>query len=164
MLVLLDECDAFLDADGKREFPTVVALRELMLKSERRFKVVFAGLHNVQRFNVIPNQPLAHFGAPLCVGPLEPAAARNLILEPFEALGFRFKDAASVLRILSYTNYHPGLIQLFCQELLRFLYRKSSNAYPPHWVEDEDVEAIYRRSDVRDRIRERLDWTLALDT
>jgi hypothetical protein len=163
VVVLLDEADNFLDADAKNNFRIVETLRALMSDTQRRFKVVFAGLHNVQRFQGIPNQPLAHFGEPIQVGPLEPDAAQRLVRTPFEVLGYRFVDDASVLRILSYTNYHPGLIQLFCQELLKRLHgRPESN--PPYRVSQDDVEAVYRVEDVRRSIRERFDWTLALDS
>jgi hypothetical protein len=64
VLVMLDEADDFLDADSQDDFRVVTALRELMLATQRRCKVIFAGLHNVQRFQGIPNQPLAHYGAP----------------------------------------------------------------------------------------------------
>jgi len=166
VLVMFDEADEFLDADARDDFRVVGALRDLMTETQRRFKVVFAGLHNVQRFQGIPNQPLAHFGTPICVGPLEPAAAEQLVREPLETLGYRFpKDDgnATVLRILSYTNYHPGLIQLFCQELLVALHKRTGTALPPYTIEQSDVEGVYRRPEVRERIRERFDWTLALD-
>lgn len=163
VLVMFDEADEFLDADAADGFRQVIGLRELMLETERRFKVIFAGLHNVQRFQGIPNQPLAHFGAPLCVGPLEPDAAQQLVREPLEVLGYRFTETATVLRVLSYTNYHPGLIQLFCQELLNELYEQGGSSLPPHLVEQKIVETVYRKPQVRERIRERFDWTLALD-
>ncbi len=96
-----------------------------MNESERRFKVVFAGLQHVQRFQGLPNQPpLAHFGRPILVGPLESADAMALVREPLEALGFELDDAC-VYSILSFTNYHPGLIQIFCYQLLRRLYKKN---------------------------------------
>lgn len=164
VLVMLDEADDFLDADARDGFHEVAVLRELMLSTSRRFKVVFAGLHNVQRFQGIPNQPLAHFGVPLCVGPLEASAAQQLVRQPLEVVGYRFVDEASVLRVLSYTNYHPGLIQYYCQELLKQLRESSTTAAPPYRILQSDVEAIYRSPYVRDRIRERFDWTLALDT
>src|SRR5690606_29267321 len=110
VLLLCDEADNFLDADaGEQKFREILRLRDLMNQTSRRFKVVFAGLHDVQRFQSIPNQPLAHFGTPLCVGPLDPRSARQLIVEPLEALGYRFREPTAALRILSYTNYHPGL-------------------------------------------------------
>jgi hypothetical protein len=164
VLVMLDEADEFLDADARDGFRTVIALRELMLDSGQRFKVVLAGLQNVQRFQGIANQPLAHFGTPLCVGPLEPSAAQQLVRQPLEMLGYRFTDDGAVLRILSYTNYHAGLIQYFCQELLKHLRDRSRSAVPPFDVRQEEIEAVYRSQQVRNTIRERLEWTLALDT
>jgi hypothetical protein len=68
-----------------------------------------------------------------------------------------------VLRILSYTNYHPGLIQYFCQELLKHLRDHASAAPLAQVVRQEYIEAVYRSPQVRERIRERFEWTLALD-
>jgi hypothetical protein len=165
LILLFDEADNFLEADAKANFREVDAMRTLMLESEYRFKVVFAGLQNVQRFQGIPNQPLAHFGMPIRVGPLEADAAQRLVSEPLEALGYRFADASTtVLRILSYTNYHPGLIQLFCQELVKRLEGLTGNVSPPFSVKQEDVEAVYRLDEVRNMIKERFDWTLALSS
>lgn len=162
VLVLFDEADNFLDADSDNGFTVVEGLRVLMSKTERRFKVVLAGLHNVQRFQGRSNQPLAHFGTPICVGPLEPDAAQRLIREPLETLGFFFPDSSVILSILSYTNYHPGLIQLFCQELLNSMDIPQGQD-PPYSLSRDDVESVYRKTEVRARICERFDWTLALD-
>lgn len=163
VIVMLDEADAFLDADARQGFGTVVKLRELMQATERRFKVIFAGLQNVQRFQGIPDQPLAHFGAPICVGPLDPEEAQQLVRQPLETLGYRFADDSDVLRILSFTNRHPGLIQYFCQELLEHLRNYAGSVSLPYTVRQEHIEAVYRKKDVRERIRERFEWTLALD-
>lgn len=165
LILFFDEADNFLESDAKDNFREVNEFRLLMLESEYRFKVVFAGLQNVQRFQGIPNQPLAHFGTPIRVGPLEADAAMQLVSEPLQALGYRMgDDRTTILRILSYTNYHPGLIQLFCQELLRRLESQTGNSSPPFTVRQEDVEAVYRLDEVRQRIRERFDWTLALNS
>ena len=161
VLIMFDEADNLLDADSQESFKITERLRSLMVDTERRFKVIFAGLHNVQRFQGIPNQPLAHFGRPILVGPLEPEAAQELIRSPMEILGFRFNNDAGPLRILSYTNYHPGLIQVCCQELLSKLRKGVGRNLPPHNIRQKDIEAIYRK--VRDQIKERFDWTLALD-
>jgi hypothetical protein len=99
--------------------------------TNRRFRVIFVGLHNAQRFQGIPNQLLAHFGDPLAVGPLEAKAALELVHEPLQVLGFQFADDSVPLRMLSYTNYHPSLIQLFCQELLQRLHRGVETKAPP---------------------------------
>jgi len=163
ILILFDEADNFFEADLKNNFREVERLRVLMSESERRFRVVFAGLNNVMRFQGIPNQPFAHFGSPLCVGPLEPQAARQLIREPLEALGYFFEDESLILQILSYTNYHPGLIQLFCQTLLQELHSRKTLPMPPYQICRSDVEAVYLKDSVRKEIKNRLEWTLALD-
>lgn len=161
VIMLFDEADNFLDADARASFQIVERLRTLMFDTQRRFKVVFAGLHHVQRFQGIPNQPLAHFGTPIRIGPLEADAALKLVREPLEALGYRFQTDGLALRILSYTNYHSGLIQLFCHDLLRQLHALYGPADPPYMITHREIESIYRQ--VRERIRERFDWTLALD-
>jgi hypothetical protein len=159
-LLFLDEADNFLESDAEGGFTVVDSLRGMMVETERHFRVVFAGLHGVQRYEGIKNQPLAHFGT-LRVGPLEPRAARALVVEPLHAVGVRFADEATVLSILSYTNYHPGLIQLFCQECLKRLSTRRQRLFPPIELREDDVDGVYLA--VRDQIRERLEWTLALD-
>ena len=163
VLVLFDEADHFLDADARNSFQVVDRLRALIQETRQRFRVVFTGLHDVQRFNNIVNQPLAHFGQNLLVGPLEPGPARQLVREPLETLGYRFVDETTVLKVLSYTNYHPGLIQYFCHELLSLLQGRRFPSGPPYEIRSDDVEAVYRTPQARQVIRERLDWTLALD-
>ncbi|HAY22928.1 MAG TPA: hypothetical protein DCY27_12365 [Desulfobacterales bacterium] len=163
ILILFDEADNFFEADFKDNFKEVERFRALMFESGRRFRVAFAGLNSVLRFQGIPNQPFAHFGSPLCVGALEPHAARQLVKEPVEALGYSFSDEALILRILSYTNYHPGLIQLFCQTLLQELHRRVGLSLPPYRIDRNDVEAVYLKDNIRREIRNRLEWTLALD-
>ena len=62
VLSMLDEADAFLRSDLDTDFEAVEALRGLMSTTNNRFKVVFAGLHNVQRYAQIPNSPLSKLG------------------------------------------------------------------------------------------------------
>jgi hypothetical protein len=162
VLILLDEADKFLKADEDKNFAIVSKLKRVMDDTGRRFKVVFAGLHDVQRFQNIPNQPLAHLDS-LQVGPLEPQASQELIRQPMEALGFCFADERAVLRILAYTNYHPGLIQLFCRELIRHLRKRRVTELALYPIQQSDIEVVYRRDQVQDEIRKRFSWTLALD-
>lgn len=162
VLVMFDEADNFLDADAQENFRVVDNLRKLMTDTERRFKVVFAGLHQVQRFTGISNQPLAHFGEPIRVGPLDMREALRLVRRPLETLGFR-PDEATALRILSYTNYHPGLIQKFCYALLTRMNARSRHKVPSV-ITQADVEAIYQDPNLRAFIRERFELTLALDS
>ena len=69
-----------------------------------------------------------------------------------------------MLRVLSYTNYHPGLIQCFCSELLKKLYQSGGpTRMPPYLITAKDIERVYADRAVRDKIQERFDLTLQLD-
>lgn len=170
LLLLLDEADHFLSADADKNFQVIHKLKNLMDQTNRNFKIVIAGLHNVQRFEKISNQPLAHLGTPVEIGPLEPSYARDLIVDPLHAMGFYFgedpehEDNSIILHILSYTNYHPGLIQLFGSYLYDHLIMKhQQSTKPPFSITRDDVEAVYRKKEVRKEISDRFNWTLALD-
>ncbi len=170
ILLLLDEADNFLEADAGRDFQIVSHLKRVMDQTNRRFRVVFAGLHHVQRFKNVPNQPLSHLGdaGAVEVGPLEPAAAFDLIKKPFQTLGYYFgdrnqEDPSLIYLILSYTNYHPGLLQLFGQHLVDYLNQKSNNGNPPYPISRDDINAIYRKPEVRENIKDRFNITLKLD-
>ena len=170
LLLLLDESDNFLEADSGKDFQVVTHLKRAMDQTDRRFKVIFAGLHHVQRFKNIPNQPLSHLGdaGAIEVGPLEPRAAFDLIRKPLQSLGYLFgdskrEDLSLILLILSYTNYHPGLLQLFGHNLVAYLSKKGNSGQPPYWISRNDINAIYRNPKVREIIKDRFNITLKLD-
>jgi len=166
IVFLLDECDTLLDEDAKNGFPDASLMRDLMTDTERGFKVVLAGLHNVQRFQRMPNQPLAHFGEPICIGPLDPGDARNLVAGPTAALGYGFQPESLVERILAMTNRHPSLLQLFCFELMAELGGKTNfnrESTPPFVIEENDISRIFKKVNLAKRMRDRFDWTLDLD-
>lgn len=161
VLALLDEADEFFAADAADDFAILRELRDLMSATDDRLKVVLAGNRNVHRLSRI-NDPLIQLGKLLVVGPLDPPEAQQLIREPFEVLGFRFADDTVVLRILSYTNYYAGLIQVFCHDLLERMYGVRGDSLPPHAITHDDVEAVYRNQETREAIRYRFDVTLKL--
>jgi len=181
ILLLLDESDRFLEADGKKrtegndekgEFIRSARLKGLMDRTNRRFKVVFAGLHNVQRTTKLENHPLAHLGEPICIGPLlnngEMREARALIERPFASIGYRFESLDLVTRILSQTNYYPSLIQLYCQQLLKHVTNPDvvnfdTRNSPPYVITSQQVDDAYNNQDLRKAIRDRFMWTLQLD-
>lgn len=170
ILLLLDEADRFIEAD--KDFTRVARLKGLMDTTGRRFKAVFAGLHNVQRSTRLANNPLAHLGEPLCIGPLfddgEWRQARDLVTEPLEAAGYRLESPDLVTRILSQTNYYPSLLQLYGVQLLRHVNRAGvemfdSRLSPPYVLTTTHVEDAYQSQELWQRIRERFIWTLDLD-
>ena len=172
ILLLLDEADRFLESDSKNGFKRTSLLKGLMERTNRRFKVVFAGLHNVQRTIKQENQPLAHFGEPICIGPLldggEWKAAKALIEQPLRSMGFRFESPDLITRILAQTNYYPSLIQLYCNQLFQYLNRESPPSFdwrrsPPYLITAKHVEDAYTSRQLRNAIRERFELTLNLD-
>jgi hypothetical protein len=177
LLLLLDEADTFLEEDGKETehyepFPRCQRLKGLMEDTARRFKVVFAGLHNVQRTTRSANHPLAHFGDAICIGPMleeaESREARALVEQPLAAAGYLFQSPEVVSRILALTNYYPSLIQIFCHHLLvdlranhvtRF---QNSRSTPPCVITSQHVQTAYG-SRVREAIHIKVGLTLDLD-
>jgi hypothetical protein len=165
ILLFLDEADNFLEADAKADFPISASLKGLMEETDKRFKVVFAGLHNVRRTTKISNHPLAHFGNPICVGPLNNSTdaieAEKLIRVPLESLGFRFENEDSVFLILNHTNWYPSLIQIFCNKLLTIMYNeKFVQGFPVLIGEDKISEALVKS---KEQIKEKFRLTLGLD-
>lgn len=164
ILLLLDECDDFLEADAGDGFPTVSRLKGLLEDTQRRCKPVFAGLHQVQRFQHIPNQPLAHLGRPVSIGPLRPKAAFDLLDQPMRALGYRFASDELINRILAYCNNQPSLLQLFGEAVVnRLIQAPVAAGAPPHAVSEEDVESAYASRALIEEFRHRFELTLQLD-
>lgn len=164
LIVLLDEADDLLDVDAGEDFRLTKQIRSLMGQTHRRFKVVFAGLQSVQRFYSYKNHPFAQLGSGYPITPLPPGAARDLVVEPLRALGFEFAEPSLVYRILSQSNYHPGLVQIFSFRLLERLYNDQSSPKDAiREIQREDVIAIERDREFQAEIRERFDWTLDLD-
>ncbi len=179
IIFLLDEADEFFNQDSQQideasrsGFPIVSQLKGLMDDTNRRFKVVFAGLHNVQRAAKDSNTPIAHLGTPTNIGPMldngEWKQARALIELPMSQMGFVFSSDDLVTRILSHTNFYPSLIQIFCRHLLLSLQKRPHNVVnfrsgPPHEIRMEDIERVYQSADLQAEIRSRFELTLNLD-
>ena len=171
VLLLLDEADRFFEQDGRHDFSETRLLKQLMDETGRRFKVVFAGLHNVLRMTERANHPLAHFGEPIKIGPLidehEIKEAQNLVIKPMAASGFEFESHNLVIRILAQTNYYPSLIQLYCSHLLRHMLRSvastNSPSGPRYKITSADIESVYSSGALRAEIRNKFRLTLQLD-
>ena len=174
ILLLLDEADAFLEQDSvataRHSFPVVSGLKGLMDDTNRRFKVVFAGLHNVQRAARDPNTPVAHLGTPVNIGPLlnegQWKQARALVEKPLGDLGFRFAAPNLSLRILSHANFYPSLIQIFCKHLIQSFHDRAAVEFrdsPPYRITMDDIDRVYQTEGLQKEIRDRFEWTLKLD-
>ena len=168
VITMFDESDAFLELDAIAGLTAVESIRALMNATSGRFKVIFAGLHNVQRFANRPNNPFPNLGfnpnRPRRggIGPLSYRAARQLVEQPCGLLGFRFEPLV-VDRILSYTNRHPSLLQFFCHELIKSWRDAHRDAFPPFVIKTDDVDRVYRTGSIQQGIRRRFEETFKLD-
>lgn len=167
LLILLDECDQFFEADAPR-FHQTKKLKGLGDETKDRAKVVFAGLHSVQRFSKLArNGPFGHLAqTPTVIGPLAPQSAAELLVEPMRALGFEFKDVDLVNRVLGYCSYQPFLLQMFGHRLVEVMHRKRTRRGvdgPPYDVELADIEVVESDADLKESISAAFKDTLRLD-
>ena len=175
VVCLFDETDHFMAADTKDDYPQLSRLKELMEDTERAFKVVFAGLHNVKRMHRQPNSPLAHLGRAICIGPLnrtedDKRAAHDLVIAPMRAAGFKFESMEAVEEILAWANYYPSLVQEYARGLLGTLHGAGSGMTyrlpkdGPLWtVPTADLFAHRGFPQIELRIREKFHLTIELD-
>ncbi|WP_449476162.1 hypothetical protein [Streptomyces abikoensis] len=167
LLILLDECDRFFEADVP-ECTETRRLRGLGDDSRGRAKVVFAGLHSVQRFTRLArNGPFSHLAqTPTVVGPLAPQFAADLIVHPMRALGFEFADVDLVNRVLGFCSYQPFLLQIFGSRMVQVMQHKRARlplGPPPYTIEESEVDAVEQDASLRSDITAAFKDTLALD-
>ena len=163
VLFCLDEIDPVLNKDAHSNFQLVRSLVSLVNDPCQRFRVVFAGLNNVNRFRTYPNVPLEQLGSPLEVKILPAADARCLILQPLTAMGYCFEEEELVDRVMAFTNCHPSLLHIFCSELVEQMARDRTAKGGMCVIRQTDVENVENNSDVRRLSGERFDMTLNLD-
>lgn len=167
ILLLLDEADRFIETDardnGFREF---IRLQQLMDNSNRRFKFVLAGLHNVTRLVHTENPPLKQIASdPQRIGPLmheEFKDAELLVTRPFAAMGYDFENREDVWRILSHCNYYPVLVQTFCKGLLEALTQEvKQGTRPIDTITGQHVHAALENERIAHEIGEMFDYTIS---
>lgn len=168
LLILLDESDRFFEADAPEFFETN-RLKELGLATDGRIKVVFAGLHSVQRFaKSARNGPFSHLAQrPTVIGPLRPQFATNLLTRPLQALGYRFDYDDLANRILGYCSYQPFLLQMFGSRLVATMHARRvaavADTEPPYVITRADVVTVESDVDLKADISAAFHDTLHLD-
>lgn len=167
LLILLDESDDFFASDAPG-FLETNRLKDISLSSESRAKVVFAGLHTVQRFaKTNSNGPFSHLGRPTVIGPLAPQFAYDLVVKPMSALGYVFDQGNDLVnRILGYCSYQPFLLQMFAHRLIDVVLgrrREGLDETAPYLVTKADVERVESDPQLRSGITSAFRDTLDLD-
>jgi len=174
LLLLLDEADAFLEDCEKLENRPLEFLQDLRIMVPGKFKFVLAGLHNVVRFNqklLRDNSVLGHLYG-INIGPMKYLDARELLLRPLHYLGFRLeRDSEALISfILAKTNYYPGMIHYFGEQLIETIaesYRKgvfNQNSAPPYILGEGHIKTLLGQKNFRDEVEKRFRITLQLDT
>ncbi len=166
LLILLDESDRFFESDSP-EFGETSRLRNLGTTTRDRAKVVFAGLHSVQRFTkVAGNGPFSHLAQrPTVIGPLKPQSALNLLTEPMAAMGYEFAEPDLVNRVLANCSYQPFLLQMFGHRLVEHMHerRRELGVQLPYIVTRADIESVETNEELREDISTAFRDTLNLD-
>jgi hypothetical protein len=163
LLIMLDEVDAFFNADARRGFNQTTKLFNLKNRNRLRCKVTFSGLHSVNHFHGTGNVPFSPSGA-IQIGPLEPADAYRLLTGPLHAMGYAL-DIKQSQRISMHCNYQPYLIQMFAEQLVAILHGQRSHIQsgPPWTISEELVKRVMSDPAMRDKIFRAFKLTLDLD-
>lgn len=170
-LLLIDEADNFLASISKEDYTPLQPLINLKRKTKNSFKFVLAGLHNVCRAQnaTAENGVFGQLGTPLCIKPLSPTDALQLLSRPLKYLGFQIDRYPHLETILTNTNYYPGILQFFGYMLVETLtgnyakYYSAKNGNPPFTLQDEQLGAVMNSSDLNTSIKEKFRWSLELD-
>lgn len=171
LLLLLDEADNFLASIADAEYKPIQPLIDLKRETKNSFKFVLAGLHNVCRAKnaTAKNGVFGQLGTPLCVKPLTPTDALQLLSRPLRYLGFQIDRYPHLETILTNTNYYPGILQFFGYMLVETLsgqyakYYHAADGNPPFTLQDEQLAAVMTSSDLNRSIRDKFRWSLELD-
>ena len=169
--LLLDECDDFFAAIAKDSYRQIQDMVNLKRNTKNAFKFVFAGLHNVCRAknSTEKNGVFGQLGEPLCIKPLAPTDALQLLARPLSYMGFQIDPYPHLKTILTKTNYYPGILQFFGYKLLETLtdqyskYYSAANGNPPFTLKDEQLGAVLSSADLNNSIKAKFRWSLELD-
>ncbi len=171
LYLFIDEVDDFLDAISATKYIQLQPLVDLWRDRKNNFKFVIAGLHNVCRAKnaVAENGIFGQLGTPLCIKPLSPTDALNLLSRPLHYLGFQVDRYPHMETILTNTNYYPGILQFFGYNLVGTIsdhyskYYRAANGNPPFTLQDEQLGAVMNSSDLNRSIKDKFRLTLELD-
>lgn len=171
MLLLIDEVDDFLASIADEAYRPIQPLVDLKRETKNNFKFVIAGLHNVCRAKnaTRDNGIFGQLGTPLCIKPLSPTDALQLISRPLSYLGFQIDRYPHLETILTNTNYYPGILQFFGYMLVETLtgqyskYYHAADGNPPFTLQDEQLGAVMNSSDLNKSIKDKFRWSLELD-
>ena len=171
MHLLIDEVDDFLSAIADEAYQPIQPLVDLKRETKNNFKFVIAGLHNVCRARnaTKENGIFGQLGTPLCIKPLSPTDALQLLSKPLRFLGFQIDRYPHLETILTNTNYYPGILQFFGYILVETLtgqyskYYHAADGNPPFTLQRDQLGAVAKSADLHKSIKDKFRWSLELD-
>lgn len=171
MLLLIDESDNFLEGISVNNFDPLQGLINLKRETSNDFKFVLAGLHNVCRAKnaTSDNGVFGQLGTPLCIKPLSPTEALQLLSRPLRYLGFEIDRYPHLETILTKTNYYPGILQFFGYKLVEAFttdygkYYHAADGHPPFELKDDQLGTVMSSKDLNNSIKEKFRLSLKLD-
>ena len=171
MLLLLDETDKFLASIADQKYAQLQPLIDFKRSTQNKFKFVLAGLHDVCRAKNATerNGVFGQLGTPLCVKPLSPTDALQLLSRPLRYLGFQIDRDHHLETILTRTNYYPGILQFFGYKLVETLathygkYYRAVDGNPPYTLRTDQLGAVMNSADLNNSIHKRFRMSLELD-
>lgn len=171
LMILYDESDHFLvDAAAQQNRPIEV-LKDIRDYVPGHFKFIFAGLHNVIRFDrrqLGDNTVFAQLDH-LVVKPFGYLEANELLLKPLSYLGFEIRNQDIISTILAQTNYFPGLIQYYGKNLVESIRSQYKNQLftdcntPPYPLDESYLKDLLKDEKFRQKIDDLFMITLELD-
>ena len=168
--LFIDEADKFLNSIANGNYEKLQPLIDLRRNTTNNFKFVLAGLHNVCRAQKATenNGVFGQLGQPLCVKPLSPKDAIELISKPLRYLGFQIDRFPHLETILTTTNYYPGILQFFGYTLVETLTSNYKSYYqaennPPFPLQKEQLASVINSTDLNESIKEKFKLSLKLD-
>ena len=169
--LFIDEVDEFLSSISKEGYKQLNPFIELKRNYSNQFKYVLAGLHNVCRAKQATenNGVFGQVGAPLCIKPLSPSDAIQLLLKPLSYLGFEIERLPHLATIITKSNSYPGILQFFGYTLVQTLtsnytkYYQANRNNPPFPLKEEHLGSVMDSADLNASIKEKFKLTLDLD-
>lgn len=174
LYLLIDESDDTMGREINRPESEIGLVRSLLGMASRikgangcHVRFVFAGLHNVTRMT---NEGNSAFGKSETIAletfQGETMRGIRLITKPLAAMGYLFSGAGAddmPLRILSYCNFYPALIQLYCSRLLDHLQNNRSTKKPSLQITSHDLDDVESDQKLHEQMQQLFKHNLDLD-
>jgi hypothetical protein len=116
IFLLIDEFDLLAEADAKKGYPLLGAMRSL--QAERGAAFVLAGFEFLFKESMDQRSPLFNFADVHELGPLTGDAARGLVVEPMARLGVDYESDHISTQIVIRTGGYPSVVQHLCAAIL----------------------------------------------